>query len=123
MQTVKDKKRDVVFLGGENFDPVAVTKQQWCNLHYYFIDISSANRENLVSVINEPVERVRFLEALHHNGPFQPLGRPSAFGKAHGRIESILAGEALRRESHFAYAWSGWLLFFSAGGTVAMRGE
>jgi hypothetical protein len=45
---------------------------------------------NLVSVINEPVERARFLEALHHNGPFQPLGCPSAFGKAHDRIETIL---------------------------------
>jgi len=60
MQTVKDKKRDVVFLGGEHFDPAAITKEQWYNLHYYYIDVSSTNRENLVSVIDEPVKRARF---------------------------------------------------------------
>jgi hypothetical protein len=63
IQTGKDKKGDVVFLGGENFDPTAITKEQWCNLYHYFIDISSGNRENLVSVLDEPVERSRFLEA------------------------------------------------------------
>ena len=70
IQTGKGKKGDVVFLGGENFNPTAITNEQQCNLHHYFIDISSGNRENLVSVLDEPVERARFLEALHHHGPF-----------------------------------------------------
>jgi hypothetical protein len=90
IQTGKDKKGDLVFLGGENFNPASITNDQWCNLHHHFIDISSGNRENLVSVIGEPVERARFLEALHHNGPFQPLGCSSTFGEARDRMENVL---------------------------------
>jgi hypothetical protein len=71
-------------------NPTAITKEQWCNLHHYFIDISSGNRENLVSVLDEPVERARFLETLHHHGPFQPLGCPSVFGEARDRMEAVL---------------------------------
>jgi len=36
------------------------------------------------------MKRARFLEALHHNGPFQPLGCPSAFGEARDRMETVL---------------------------------
>jgi hypothetical protein len=36
------------------------------------------------------MKRARFLEALHHNGPFQPLGCPSAFDEARDRMETVL---------------------------------
>jgi hypothetical protein len=36
------------------------------------------------------MKRARFLEALHHNGSFQPLGCPSAFSEARDRMESVL---------------------------------
>lgn len=57
-------KGDLVFLGGENFHPKQITDQQWRDLHHHFIDISSGNRTDLVSVRDEPAERDRFQKAL-----------------------------------------------------------
>ncbi len=72
-------KDDVVFLGGEKIHPKQITDQQWRDLHHHFIDVSSGNRADLVSVRDEPVESKRFRKSLQEHGPFRSLGCSSTF--------------------------------------------
>ncbi len=80
----------MVFLGGEKFHPSQINEQQWRDLYHHFVDITSGDRKQLVSVLDEPVERERFRKALEEQRPFRPLGCPSTFANSAQIISEVL---------------------------------
>ncbi|CZT02526.1 uncharacterized protein RCO7_06259 [Rhynchosporium graminicola] len=77
--------------GGEGFDAGKVSDVRWKNFHQHFIDITGKARDDLLPVLDEPVEverrRLQPAQVLPTQlSQFQPPGTTSKFNQALGKI-------------------------------------
>ncbi|PMD14318.1 hypothetical protein NA56DRAFT_711141 [Hyaloscypha hepaticicola] len=76
------KENEVIFLGGDGFDPTQISERDWANFHHRFINISDRDRKALKPVLQEEVESKRRAS----RNPLQPPGAMSTFDTAYRYI-------------------------------------
>lgn len=85
---------NITVLGGEGFDRQLLSMRVVRNFHHHFIEITSGNWDDLVSVLNEPAEISRREErntqqqvnSSIHRSTFQPPNAMSNISDAYNRL-------------------------------------
>lgn len=74
-----DDDSDIVFLGGEGFSTTWITKEEWANFHYHFVDVATGLDGENFAVMAHPEERRRQAGFAKSRRFFQPPGTTSSF--------------------------------------------
>jgi len=77
---------EVIFLGGEGFDPKQSTENDWLDFHHWYINISAQDRKALKPVLQEETE----IKRRATRNPLQPPGELNAFDGAHRNIHGLI---------------------------------